>query len=52
MDLIAIILGLIGLVSGGVIAFVILNNVNRRKSNNLVDEAKKEAEQIKKDKIR
>ena len=51
MDLIAIILGLAGLVTGGAVAFVVLNNMNKGKGNSIVYEAKKEAEQIKKDKI-
>ena len=51
MDLVAIILGLAGLVVGGVVTFVVLNNVNKGKAISIIDEAKKKAEQIKKDKI-
>lgn len=51
MDLIAIILGLAGLVLGGGVAFVVLNNMNKGKGTGIVEEAKKAAEQIKKDKI-
>lgn len=51
MDLIAIILGLAGLVLGGGVAFVVLNNMNKGKGTSIVEEAKKAAEQIKKDKI-
>ena len=50
MDII-IILVLAALVIGGAIAFVVLNNINKGKGNSILDEAKKEAEQIKKDKI-
>ena len=46
MDLVAIILGLAGLVVGGIVAFVVLNNINKGKANSIVDEAKKKAEQI------
>ena len=35
MDLIAIILGLVGLVIGGVIAFVVLNNIDKGKGNSI-----------------
>ena len=51
MDLVAIILGLAGLVIGGVVAFIVLNNINKGKASSIIDEAKKKAEQIKKDKI-
>jgi ribonucrease Y len=51
MDLIAIILGLAGLVLGGAVSFVVLNNMSKGKGTSIVEEAKKAAEQIKKDKI-
>ena len=51
MDLVAIILSLAGLVIGGVVAFIVLNNINKGKASSILDEAKKKAEQIKKDKI-
>ena len=37
--------------TGGAVAVVVLNNMNKGKGNSIVYEAKKEAEQIKKDKI-
>ena len=46
MDLVAIILGLAGLVVGGIVAFVVLNIINKGKATSIVDEAKKKAEQI------
>jgi ribonuclease Y len=51
MDPLAIILGLAGLVLGGGVAFVVLNNMNKGKGNAILEEARIEAEQIKKDKI-
>ena len=51
MDFTIIILVLAAFVVGGAIAFVVLNNINKGKGNSIVDEAKKEAQQIKKDKI-
>ena len=46
MDIIIILV--LQLVIGGAISFVVLNNINKGKGNSILDEAKKEAEQIKK----
>lgn len=51
MDSLAIILGLAGLVLGGAVTFLVFSNMNKGKGNGIIAEAKKAAEQIKKDKI-
>ena len=48
---ILILLTLSGLIVGGVVSFLIFKNNLKKQSNSLLLEAKKEAEQIKKDKI-
>jgi len=51
MEIITIIVGLVGLIIGGGIAFVVLNSRNSVKANAIILEAKKEADQIKKEKL-
>ena len=46
-----IIVGLVALIAGGGIAFLVLNGKNKGKANAIISEANKEAEQIKKEKI-
>ena len=46
-----IIVGVIGLVFGIGIAFFINNNLNNNKANLIIEDAKKEAEQIRKEKL-
>ena len=46
-----IILGLVALIVGGSIAFLVLNGKNKGKANAIISEANKEAEQIKKEKL-
>ena len=46
-----IIVGLIALLAGGGVAFVVLNSKNKGKANAIILEANKEAEQIKKEKL-
>ncbi len=46
-----IIVGLVGVIVGGGVAFLILKNRNSAKVNTIVAEAKKEAEQIRKEKL-
>jgi ribonuclease Y len=46
-----IIIGIVGLIIGASIAFVILNKKNSSKANSVLSDAKKEAEQIKKEKL-
>jgi len=49
--MIEIIVGIGGIIVGGGIAFFILNNRNSGKANTIIEEAKKEAEQIRKEKL-
>jgi ribonucrease Y len=51
MDSIIILMTLTGLLVGGGIAYIIISYNAKKKSNSIISEAKKEAEQIKKDKI-
>ncbi|MEC9209779.1 MAG: ribonuclease Y [Bacteroidota bacterium] len=51
MDIITIIVGIIGLTFGGGIAFLLINRLNLRKANLIIEDAKKEAEQIRKEKL-
>ncbi len=51
MDLAAIIYVVAGLFLGGVVSFIVLNNINKVKASSIIQEAKKKADQIKKDKI-
>ena len=46
-----IIVGLIALLAGGGVAFLVLNSKNKGKANAIISEANKEAEQIKKEKL-
>ena len=46
-----IILVVVGLICGGVLTFVLINNINSSKANLIVQDAKKEAEQIRKEKL-
>tara|TARA_B100001250_G_scaffold65347_1_gene51804 strand:+ start:343 stop:1875 length:1533 start_codon:yes stop_codon:yes gene_type:complete len=49
--MIEIIVAVIGLILGGVIAFFLINNLNSSKANLIIEDAKKEAEQIRKEKV-
>ena len=49
--MIEIIIGVIGLSLGGGITFFLINNLNSSKANLIVEDAKKEAEQIRKEKL-
>tara|TARA_B100001758_G_C18414304_1_gene618237 strand:+ start:210 stop:1745 length:1536 start_codon:yes stop_codon:yes gene_type:complete len=49
--IIDIIIGVLGLICGGVITFFLINIQNSSKANLIVEDAKKEAEQIKKEKL-
>ena len=49
--MIDIIIGVVGLLIGGVIAFLVINKLNYSKANLIIQDAKKEAEQIRKEKI-
>jgi ribonuclease Y len=49
--MIEIIAGIIGLLAGGGIVFVVLKTKNTSKANEIIEKAKKEAEQIKKEKL-
>ena len=49
--MIEIIIGIIGLVLGGACAFLIINSLNYSKANLIIEDAKKEAEQIRKEKL-
>ena len=49
--MIEIILVVVGLICGGVLTFVLINNLNSSKANLIVEDAKKEAEQIRKEKL-
>ena len=51
METITIIVGLVGLIVGAGIAFFVINSKNSSKANSIIEEAKKEAEQIKKGKL-
>ena len=51
MESITIIIGVLSFLVGSVISFFILKNANISKSNSILEDAKKEAERIKKDKI-
>ncbi|MEC7863943.1 MAG: Rnase Y domain-containing protein, partial [Bacteroidota bacterium] len=51
MDIITIIVGIIGLTFGGGIAFLLINRLNLSKANLIIQDAKKEAEQIRKEKL-
>jgi ribonuclease Y len=51
MEIITIIVGLVGLIVGGGISFFVINSQNSSKANSIIEEAKKEAEQIKKGKL-
>ena len=51
MDSIIILMTLTGVLVGGGIAYIIISYNAKKKSNSIISEAKKEAEQIKKDKI-
>jgi ribonuclease Y len=46
-----ILIGLAGLVLGGVIVFFLINNLNSSKAKLIIEDAKKEAEQIRKEKL-
>ena len=49
--MIEIIIGVVGLLIGGVTAFLVINKLNSSKANLIIQDAKKEAEQIRKEKI-
>ena len=49
--MVEIIVGLLGLIVGGGVAFVVLNGKNNAKASALISEAKKEADQLKKEKL-
>ena len=50
--MIEIIIGAIaGLILGGIVAFLLTNNLNSSKANLIIEDAKKEAEQIRKEKL-
>ncbi len=49
--MIEIIVGLVGLLVGGGVAFLVLNSKNSAKANSIISEAKQKAEQIKKEKL-
>ena len=51
MEPITIIVGIISLILGSVISFFLIKNANISKSNIILEDAKKEAERIKKEKI-
>lgn len=52
MDIISIVIGLlVGLVGGGVIVFIVLNSVVKKRSQGLLKEAEAEGEALKKEKI-
>jgi ribonuclease Y len=52
MDIISIVIGLLaGLVGGGVIVFIVLNSVVKKRSQGLLKEAEAEGEALKKEKI-
>jgi len=46
--MVLIIVGLVGLIVGGGVAFVVLNGKNKGKASTIISEAKKEADQLKK----
>ena len=50
MDII-IIVGVVGLILGGGISFFLINSLNLSKANLIIEDAKKEAEQIRKEKL-
>ena len=45
-----IIIGIIALLVGALISFFVLKNINSSKNNTIIEDAKKEAERIKKEK--
>ena len=49
--MIEIIIGVVGLLIGGVTAFLVINKLNSSKANLIIQDAKKEAEQIRKEKL-
>ena len=49
--MIEIIIGIVGLIIGGGITFFLINTLNLSKANLLIEDAKKEAEQIRKEKL-
>ena len=49
--MVEIIVGLVGLIVGGVVAFVVLNGKNKGKASAIISEAKKDADQLKKEKL-
>ena len=49
--MIEIIIGVVGLLIGGVTAFLVINKLNSSKANLIIQDAQKEAEQIRKEKI-
>ena len=49
--MVEIIVGLVGLIVGGGVAFVVLNGKNKSKASTIISEAKKEADQLKKEKL-
>ena len=51
MNSILILMTLTGVLFGGGITYFIINSISKKKSNSIIDEAKKKAEQIKRDKI-
>ncbi|MBT4477879.1 MAG: hypothetical protein HOC66_00560, partial [Flavobacteriales bacterium] len=51
MEPITIIIGIVALILGGVISFVILKSTDAAKGKSIVEDAEKEAERIKKEKI-
>ena len=51
MEPITIIIGIVALILGGVISFVILKSTDAAKGKSIVEDAEKEAERIKKDKL-
>jgi len=49
--MVEIIVGLVGLIVGGGVAFVVLNGKNKGKASAIISEAKKDADQLKKEKL-
>ena len=49
--MVEIIVGLVGLFFGGGVAFVVLNSKNKGKASAIISEAKKDADQLKKEKM-
>jgi ribonuclease Y len=49
--MIEVIIGVVGLILGCGVAFLLINNLNSSKANLIIEDAKKEAEQIRKEKL-